>query len=256
MTGEICLVQEVVAAMDDGPTRILNLGAGRSPWVEYQIGRRRGDFLSDRVDVEDPTVAQEHVSYTHLGRCWTASIDAMPQVPSNAYGVACANYVLEHVHDLDAVIREIRRVLRPGGVFVMAVPNPSALPGRLAAITPLWFHRLVLGRRSWHTVYAYRTLDELATVFERHGFEWRAVYRISNLAAYLSRLPVVRDIGRLYDWLVIRLKLTILMGDGCLVCVAPSEADAVGGSAGALRHSPLHPSEQLFTCSDRPPWPR
>lgn len=33
-----------------------------------------------------------------------------------------ANQVLEHVHDLVALVREVHRVLKPGGVFVAHVP--------------------------------------------------------------------------------------------------------------------------------------
>ena len=60
ITGQICLVHEVVTAMGDGPARVLNIGAGHSPWVERQIGVRHRDFVSDRVDIDSPTVAEEH----------------------------------------------------------------------------------------------------------------------------------------------------------------------------------------------------
>ena len=257
ITGQICLVHEVVTAMGDGPARVLNIGAGHSPWVERQIGVRHRDFVSDRVDIDSPTVAEEHLSIAHVGRCWTAPIEEMSETPSDSYGVAFACYVLEHVHDLEAAAREVHRVLRPEGIFVMAVPNPRALQMRIAAITPLWFHRLVKGVEGYPTVYAYRTLDELAAIFERRGFQWLTVYRIANLGGYLNRWPPVRGIGRFCDWIVLRLGLTALMGDACLVCQAPSERDPDGGArtTGPGDRHPLR--DQRFTWGPprRPPWP-
>jgi SAM-dependent methyltransferase len=181
----------------------------------------------------------------------------MSEVPSDANGVAFACYVLEHVHDLEAAAREVHRVLRPGGVFVMAVPNPQALQMRIAAITPLWFHRLVVGAETFPTVYAYRTLNELAAIFARHGFQWLVVYRISNLGAYLQRWPLVGGIGRFYDWLVLRLGLTALMGDACLVCQAPFGRDLDGGARRTTAGGGHPLRDQRFTWGPprRPPWP-
>lgn len=255
ITGEICLVHEVVTAIGDGPARILNIGAGHSPWVERQIAMRHSDFVSDRVDVEAPTVAEEHLSIAHAGHCWTASIEDMSDVPSDSYGVAFACYVLEHVHDLEAAVRAVHRVLRPGGFFVMAVPNPQALQMRVAALMPLWFHSLFRGQESWPTVYAYRTLEELAALFEDRGFHWRAVYRISNLGGYLSRWPALRTIGRFYDRLVVRLGLTALMADACLVCQAPVERDPDGDRRGTAAGDRDPVRDRRFNCRDQPPWP-
>lgn len=255
ISGEICLVHEVVTAMGDGPARILNIGAGHSPWVERQIGMRHRDFVSDRVDIETPAVAEEHLSIAHARHCWRASIEDMSEVPSDSYSVAFACYVLEHVHDLEAAVGEVHRVLRPGGFFVMAVPNPQALQMRIAAITPMRFHRLVRGKESWPTVYAYRTLEDLAAIFEHRGFQWRAVYRISNLGAYLDRWPVVRSIGRFYDGLVVRLGLTALMADACLVCQAPFERDPDDGARATAARGRHLVRDRRFDCRNQPPWP-
>jgi SAM-dependent methyltransferase len=194
---------------------MLNIGAGRSLSVESQLASKCDGFVVDRVDVDDPTVEGEHV-----GECWAASVERMLDVPSETYDVAFANYVFEHVADLGAAAREVRRVLKPGAVFVATVPNPQAPEMRVSALTPLWLHNLVRGRESWPTVYAFRNPDDLAAIMEAHGFRRRSVERFSCAASYLGRFPVIGTMARFYDRVVTRLGLRFLMGNACIVWVA------------------------------------
>ena len=50
--------------------------------------------------------------------------DAMPY-PSGAFGSVLSNSVLEHIPDLDPVLREAARVLRPGGRVFFTVPSDA-----------------------------------------------------------------------------------------------------------------------------------
>ena len=48
-------------------------------------------------------------------------------LPSRFFASAMSNSVLEHIPQLDAVLREVARVLRPGAPFIFCVPNPNYL---------------------------------------------------------------------------------------------------------------------------------
>ncbi len=48
--------------------------------------------------------------------------------PENHFASALSNSVLEHVPDLDTTLKEMSRVMRPGGKFVFCVPNHNFLP--------------------------------------------------------------------------------------------------------------------------------
>ncbi|MEJ5311861.1 MAG: class I SAM-dependent methyltransferase [Anaerolineae bacterium] len=48
--------------------------------------------------------------------------DAMPY-PDASFGTVFSNSVLEHIPNLDPVLREVTRVLRPGGRFLATVPS-------------------------------------------------------------------------------------------------------------------------------------
>lgn len=63
--------------------------------------------------------AAERGSYQHLV-CGAG--DAMPY-PTDYFGSAISNSVLEHIPELDPVLEETARVLRPGAPFIFCVPN-------------------------------------------------------------------------------------------------------------------------------------
>lgn len=72
--------------------------------------------------------------------------------------------VLEHVHDPDASLDEISRVLRPGGTFyVTNLPNRYSYTERIARLLGLYYH----GRLPNDQVYTRRTARAL---LEQHGF--------------------------------------------------------------------------------------
>jgi SAM-dependent methyltransferase len=102
--------------------------------------------------------------------------------PDATFDVVTAIEVLEHVPDLDSGLREIHRVLRPGGRFLITGPNryfplethgvlirgrrhsPGVLPG-LPWVPPL--HRKLSDARSF-------TVRSLTRLIGPYGFELRA----------------------------------------------------------------------------------
>lgn len=80
-------------------------------------------------------------------------------------------HVLEHVCDPRATIDEIRRILKPGGEVVVAVPNFSSLQARWSG--PAWFH-LDLPRHLYHFPAA-----ALARLLEESGFRITSSHHFS-----------------------------------------------------------------------------
>ena len=80
-------------------------------------------------------------------------------------------HVLEHVRDPRATLETIRRILRPGGRLVVAVPNFGSPQARWAG--PAWFH-LDLPRHLHHF-----PLPALRQLLERTGFAIRSEHHFS-----------------------------------------------------------------------------
>jgi SAM-dependent methyltransferase len=64
--------------------------------------------------------------------------------------VACYN-VIEHLPDVGSALTGFFHALKPGGLLVIAAPNPNSLSGVVTKYTPHWFHvwfyRHMLGKK-------------------------------------------------------------------------------------------------------------
>ena len=127
----------------------------------YDVGCGDGHFATlafDRpLDVGlDPWGPPIHEAARRGGyRLLVQADGAHTPFPDNYFASALSNSVLEHIPQIDAVLAETARVLRPGAPFVFCVPNPryfSALAisgglrsvglGRLADAYQEWFRRI------------------------------------------------------------------------------------------------------------------
>ena len=213
------LVQSLVGFLrntDDGVPHLLNVGAADSLSIETQLLEAGTEFVVDRVDVDEYDIRESYV-----GKTWTASVESMPQVPSDTYNAAFANFVLEHVTDLDLAAAEMMRVLRQGGIFVASTVNVRAPEIWISNRTPLWFHEFVRGHRAWATAYSYSSVQELTNKFRRAGFAVEELRWFPVVGAYLHRFPVLNVLARLYDATLKGLKLNSMLGNICLVVRKP-----------------------------------
>ena len=89
-----------------GPRRVLDVGPAKAvaDWFEQQP---ETDYVS--LDLESP-VAQVHADVTEL------------PFEDETFDLVVCNHVLEHVVDDRSAVREVFRVLRPGGQALFQVP--------------------------------------------------------------------------------------------------------------------------------------
>lgn len=242
MNAERLLVKELDDLLSRAPSdtrlRLLDVGAGHSLTVARQLRHLRLPDLIDRIDIE-----ATHVEHRNLGRTWQGSVECMPEVPSSEYDAVFANFVLEHVRDLRSAASEIRRVLKPGGMFVTTVPNTAAPEFLLARHTPVALHQLVRRGRAWETAYSYRSVADLVRIFAEAGLTPRTCAFFPVVGRYLAGYPVLGTVGALWDRMVCASGIKELMGEVCVVLtrVPRDPGETPAGDAGTAESEAAHP---------------
>jgi SAM-dependent methyltransferase len=130
-----------VALGDRRDLVVLDVGCGRQsnllvPGTRVLIG----------VDIDEEGLHQNRA----LDHAVLADI-VSEDIPEHCLDAVVSSYAFEHVRQPDVVIGRLVRALRPGGVFVLAIPDVRSPKALITRWTPFGFHRFVyrrvLGRR-------------------------------------------------------------------------------------------------------------
>src|SRR5580700_2883120 len=113
----------------------LDLGCGHqmfASWMmseERELAQRSKRLIGIDLDWEglknNPTVSAKIFG----------NLERLP-FQSGSFDVATANMVVEHLANPDAVLREVHRVLKPGGLFIFHTPNVRSAMMRVASKMP------------------------------------------------------------------------------------------------------------------------
>lgn len=128
------------------------------------------DTLGCSIDAVEPSVLAARVAHEHYGLT-TFTEDGETFLRTYAgkrqYDFALLVHVFEHVLDPNAFLESIKRVLRPGGVLLLALPDLS----RPNEPSDRYFH-------IEHTFYY--TPTTLRRMLEKHGFSVRLMTQIHH----------------------------------------------------------------------------
>ncbi len=125
------------------------------------------------VDRSIPTLAaaRAHAQKSGLAiQYLEANAESLP-FDDQSFDIVCCCDVLEHVDDMDRVINEISRVLKPGGIFFFDTINRT-LRSKLVAIKLAQDWRLTrVMPRDVHVWDKFVRPEELVDMLEKHGMQ-------------------------------------------------------------------------------------
>ncbi len=105
-----------------GPSRILDVGCGRG-FTLAALQAKGHEVHGTQLSSEAVAFAQEVLHLRHIESRDLLEIG----YPEASFDMVTLYHVLEHVGDPVQVVREISRILRPGGLLIVEVPHAEGL---------------------------------------------------------------------------------------------------------------------------------
>ena len=163
----------------------LDLGCGDG--ILTDILFKRMGRVPQLVGIDpDPLETAAAAKYDFYERIHTVGGDSIPE-PDATFDYVISNSVLEHILDLEPVIREVGRVLKPGGRFYYTVPCPgfhANLTGSLSPFTSRQDYLEQLDKRLAH--FNYLTAEDWQAMCGRYGMQ------VDSVTGYLGEKATKR----------------------------------------------------------------
>lgn len=198
---------------DVAELNILDLGCGEGGYAR-ELARRGANVTA--VDCSREAIAYASDEATKEGlpiTCLVRNSNLLDGLADCLFDKVLCSMMLMDVEDFDGTLREVARVLKPGGEAVISILHPCFKP----PVEHHWFHSAdgvevhvrdyfrpeawegTIGGSSTAVIYRHRTLSDYVKTFSRHGltlidldepFPTQEQCRQSPRIAWLTKIPM------------------------------------------------------------------
>ena len=179
---------------------VLDAGAGRGLMYPYDYRlavTKMAGADTDPAVLENPNVTEAVV----------ADLSSLPY-PEGEFDLVFSKYVFEHIARPAVVMRELRRVMKPGAHLLVHTPNRWHYVAMAATITPIRFHVWFNERRgrpeadTFPTLYRINDRRRMEHLAAGSGFRLCGLQEIETKPDYLSFHPLAYLVGIAYERVV------------------------------------------------------
>lgn len=181
---------------------LLDLGAGAGIVPAMNLRGRAARVYG--LDPDERVLENPYLDEARVGRA-----EAMP-FADESFDVVVSDNVFEHLAYPEPALREVARVLKPGGLLFVKTPNRLHYMPLVAMLTPLRFHRFVnrvRGRASedtYPTLYRANSPRVLTRLARRVGLELERLELAEGRPEYLRMWAPTYLLGLSYERVVNR----------------------------------------------------
>jgi 2-polyprenyl-3-methyl-5-hydroxy-6-metoxy-1,4-benzoquinol methylase len=181
---------------------ILDIGCGHSTFMGdvYSVAKMTIGQDPDQKALEENTIVKRKI----LGY-----LDSLSQLEDNSIDIITSSWVLEHLPDPDKLFRQIRRLLKPNGVFISLTPNKYSLITTISRSIPNQYHaRLVKsmwGRAeedTYPTFYKINTKVALKKYTLRHNLKIKKIKYLKDPTYYINSKGIIKLVNTAHHYLI------------------------------------------------------
>jgi 2-polyprenyl-3-methyl-5-hydroxy-6-metoxy-1,4-benzoquinol methylase len=172
------LFKAYVVAQDYVSGNLLEVGCGEGRGVEMMIGKATQFTAIDKIEDALQVLRGKFPTGTFL----SMNIPPFGDLKDNAYDCVISFQVIEHIENDSLYLKEIHRVLKPGGVALLTTPN----------------RKLSLSRNPWHVrEYLADELKSLAAKIFKQA-EMKGISGNDKVMAYYEQNK--KSVDRIMRW--------------------------------------------------------